>query len=132
VHQVVKAVKLVICRSDLPLNPRWREQNYPRPDCWDIDEFFEEAMRSGTASAMYAEARRVFWEAYWRRLGRYKRGKPFFDAYEVTDSSVVPVRDRQRWILDNIVSSAVAHGVVPSEALRYTYRVYREVLPPAV
>ena len=129
-HQVYRKLKLVICREDLPENPRWREQNYPYENCWDIDEFFEAARKAGRDSELYAEARRIFWESYWRLLGRYRRGKPFFEVYEVVDTTLKPVHDRQKWVLENIIVSAMAHDIVPPEAKAYTYRVYRKIYGP--
>ena len=129
-HQVFRGVKLVICRADLPENPRWREQHYPYENCWDIDEFFEAARRAGPGSRLYAEARRIYWEAMWRLWGRYKRGRPFFEVYEVADTTPRPVKGRQRWVLENIVVAAMAHGIVPPEARTYTYKVYRKLFGP--
>jgi len=127
-HQLHQAVlKLVICRSDLPENPRWREENYPYANCWDIDELFSEAVNAGRDSELYREARRIYWEAYWRLLGKYKGKHPFFEAYEITDSTVKPVEDNERWILENIVASAFANNLVPPEASEYSFRVYREI-----
>ncbi|RLF08520.1 MAG: hypothetical protein DRJ60_00215 [Thermoprotei archaeon] len=131
-QQAYQAIKLVICRRDLPENPRWRKQHYPYENCWDIDEFFEAARKAGRDSKLYTEARRIFWESYWRLLGRYRRGRPFFEVYEVADTTLRPVRDRERWVLENIVASAMAHDIVPPEAKAYTYRVYRRIYGPLV
>jgi len=131
-HQVARAIKLVICRTDLPENPRWREQNYPYANCWDIDEFFEAARRAGPGSTLYAEARRIFWESMWRLWGRYRRGRPFFEVYEVVDGELRRVVDREKWVLQNIIVAAMAHDIVPPEAKEYTYRVYRELYGPLV
>jgi len=102
--------KIVICREDLPENPRWKIQKYPYENCWDIDEFFTEASKAGEGSKLFKEARRIYWEAYWRLLGRYKRGRPFFEVYEVyeTVNKIRPVYDRERWILSMIIGSAMA------------------------
>jgi len=129
-NQVYRAIKLVICRTDLPENPRWKEQGYPYENCWEIDEFFSAAAKAGPGSMLYAEARRIFWEAYWRLLGRYRRGRPFFSAYEMVDSELKPIRDRHRWILQNIIVAAMTHDIVPPEAKAYTYKVYRELYGP--
>ena len=131
-HQVYRKLKLVICREDLPENPRWIEQGYPGPNCWDIDEFFAAARRAGPGSTLYEEARRIFWEAYWRLLERYRRGRPFFETYMIRDGEVERLVDRERWILQNIIVAAMAHDIVPPEAKRYTYRVYREIFGPVV
>jgi len=130
VCRVYTAVRLVICRRDLPRNPRWREQGYPYPNCWEIDEFFGEAARAGRGSTLYMEARRVFWEAYWRLLGRYRGGKPFFEVYIGEDTSLRRLEDREDWVLKNIIVSAITHGIVPEEARMYTYKVYREIYGP--
>ena len=53
-------LKIVVCREDLPVNPRWRSQGYPYENCWDIDEFFSEAARRG--GRLLEEARRIYWE----------------------------------------------------------------------
>jgi len=133
-HQVAKtverAIKLVICRRDLPVNPRWIEQNYPDPNCWEIDEFFAAAARAGPGSSLYSEARRIFWEAYWRLLGKYKRGRPFFDTYIIRDGEIERLIDREKWVLQNIVVAAMTYGLVPEYAKRYTYRIYRELYGP--
>ena len=123
----VARVKLVICREDLPENPEWWEQGYPYANCWDVDELFEAAKEAGRESGLYAEARRIFWEAYWRLLGRYRRERPFFEVFEVADATPRPVHGRERWVLQNIVVSAMAHDIVPEEAKAYTYKVYREI-----
>jgi len=120
-------MRLVICRKDLPKNPRWIEENYPYENCWDIDEFFTEASKAGEGSKLFKEARRIYWESYWRLLGRYKRGRPFFEVYEVVDNTLKPVYDRERWVLGSIIASAMASEVVPSEAKRQTERLYREL-----
>ena len=72
----------------------------------------------------------VVHNSYWRLLGRYRRGRPFFSVYEIVDSELKPVRDRQRWVLENIVASAMAHDIVPPEAKAYIYRVYRRLYGP--
>lgn len=131
INKVADAIKIVICRRDLPTNPRWREENYPYANCWDIDEFFEAARRAGPGSTLYAEARRIFWESMWRLWGRYRRGRPFFSTYEVIDGEVKPIEDR-KWVLENIITAGIAHGIVPREALEYTYRVYRRIYGPLV
>ncbi|MHC1627550.1 MAG: hypothetical protein ACXQTI_01800 [Candidatus Nezhaarchaeales archaeon] len=129
---VERAVRLVICRKDLPENPRWLEQGYPDPNCWEIDEFFAAAARAGPGSSLYSEARRIFWEAYWRLLGRYRRGRPFFETYVIRDGEIERLTGRERWVLQNIIVAAMTHGIVPEEAKEYTYRVYREIYGPLV
>jgi len=119
-------MKLVICRKDLPENPSWREEGYPYSSCWDIDEFFSTAAKQGRSSKLYSEARRIFWESYWRSLDRYKGKRPFFEAYLMKDKTLTPVRDRE-FVLKNILASAFANDIVPPEAKVYTYRIYREL-----
>lgn len=123
-HQIYGVVKLVICRQDLPSNPKWREKSYPYENCWEIDEFFESARGNPT---LYNEARRIFFEAYWRLLKRYRRGRPFFDVYEVEDTTLKPVRNKKEWILRNIILSAIENEIVPPEARAYTYKIYKEL-----
>lgn len=84
---------------------------------------------SGEGSQLWSEARRVFWEAYWRLLGRYRRGRPFFEVYEVTDGGARVLEDREKWILENIVVSAIANGIVPSQ---FSYKLYRRIYGPLV
>jgi len=127
VSQVMEGIKLVICRKDLPENPRWQIQGYPYANCWEIDELFSEAVRVGRDSELYREARRIWWEAYWRLLGKYKGRNPFFEVYEVAPATVRRVEDREDWILKNILASGFAHGIVPPEAREYMYKIYREI-----
>jgi len=122
--------KLVICRSDLPINPRWASEGYPYANCWDVDEFFSEARRMGEGSKLWSEARRIFWESMWRLWGRYKRGRPFFEVYEVVDTTLRPVENGERWVLRNIIVSAMAHDIVPPEAKATTERLYRRLFGP--
>ena len=68
--------KIVICRSDLPPNPRWRLFNYPGPNCWDLEELVIAAVESGEDSVLWREARRIWWEFHHRYHGTYKRGRP--------------------------------------------------------
>ena len=130
IGEALREIKLVICRTDLPRNPRWEEEGYPYENCWDIDEFFEEAVKAGEGSPLWAEARRIWWESYWRLLGKYRRGRPFFSVYEVVDGELRPVRDRQRWVLENIITAGIAHGIVPRWVREYTPRVYRVLYGP--
>ncbi len=71
--------RLVICREDLPYNPDWEREEYPGPHCWDPIELMEKARESG--GELYREARRIWWEMYWRGMGRYRRGRPFPEVY---------------------------------------------------
>jgi len=125
--EVREGIKLVICREDLPKNPRWVEQGYPYASCWDIDEFFSSATKAGPNTTLYSEARRIFWEAYWRLLGRYKRGRPFFEVYEIRKGEMRPIVEKEEWVLRNIILAAFSHDLVPPEAKRQTYKLYREL-----
>ena len=118
--------KLIICREDLPKNPNWRLEGYPMESCWDVDEFM------ASPDVPYEEKRRIYWEAYWRLLGRYRRGRPFFETYMIRDHEMERLVDRERWVLQNIIVAAMTHGIVPEEAKVYTYRVYREIYGPLV
>jgi len=119
------ARELVICRSDLPRNPKWSEEGLPHASCWIVPRLFEEAERAGPASDLYREARRVWWEAYWRRLGRYRGGRPFFEVYELSDRTVRPYRDREEFVLNNIVLEGLR--LVPPEVREYTVKLYKEL-----
>ena len=132
-HAVVDAVKkleIVICRKDLPRNPRWREEGYPYENCWSIDELMSEAVKAGRDSELYREARRIWWEAYWRRLGRYRRGRPFFEAYIKRDSVLEPLTDRE-FVINNIIVAGFEWGLVPREALIWTYKIYKPLFAEA-
>jgi len=75
----------------------------------------------------YEEKRRIFWECYWRLLGRYRRERPFFDTYLV-DRRIERVEPRRwRWVCENIIVSAMEHDVVPPEAKEATERLYRRL-----
>jgi len=115
-------MRLVICRGDLPENPRWREEGYPAPSCWEVDELMS------SPGVPLGEKRRVMWECLWRAWGRYRRGRPFFDAYLLDGEARRVPEGEWRWVCANVVASAMAHGVVPEEARRQTEKVYREVL----
>lgn len=130
IHSIYNGIRLVICRRDLPINPRWREQGYPHPNCWEIDEFFSEASKAGRDSLLYREARRIYWEAYWRLLGRYKGGKPFFKTYIGKNSKLEPLENRQKWVLKNIILSAITHDIVPEEAKTQTHKLYTQLYGP--
>jgi len=117
--------KLVICREDLPKNPRWRAENYPMHSCWDVDEFMASDL------VPYEEKRRIFWECYWRMLGRYRRRRPFFDVYLVEDGRTKRVEpERWRWVCGNIIVAAMEHDVVPPWAKETTEKLYRRLFGP--
>jgi len=116
--------KLVICREDLPENPGWRLEGYPASSCWDVDELMS------SPGVPYGEKRRIFFEAYWRLLGRYRRGRPFFDTYLVNQRVERVEPERWRWVCGSIVASAMAHDVVPPEAKESPERLYRWLFGP--
>ncbi len=111
---------LVICREDLPPDPYWNILGLPTPHCWDIDMFFELAPRLGT---YYAEqAKRIFWEFYWRRVGRYHHHHPFPRVYLcVSDERYcipLPLTEKLRRFVTNyaVISGAMYHvGVLKTE-----------------
>jgi hypothetical protein len=115
---------IAICRPDLLENPRWREEGLPSSRCWLVSRLFEEAYRSGVCTPVYHEARRIWWEAYWRRMGRYRGRYPFFESYIVRDSKLEPTAD-QEFVLNNIVVEGFR--LVPEEAKAYTVKLYREL-----
>ena len=117
-------IDIAICRADLLENPRWREEGLPNPRCWLVSRLFEEAYRSGECTPVYHEARRVWWEAYWRRMGRYRGRHPFFESYIVKDCRLVSVTD-QEFVLNNIIVEGFR--LVPEEAKAYTAKLYREL-----
>lgn len=123
-------MKIVICRRDLPVNPGWKEKNYPFPYCWEPYELFSKAVSEG--GRLYDEARRIWWEAYWRWYGRYKGKHPFFDVWVVEDGRLHDVSESSkvvRQVLSEIlISGWTVPGFVPEEVKRTTIRIYREVL----
>ena len=127
----------IICREDLPKNPKWVEQKYPYPYCWRPYELISEAAKAGVDSELYREARRIFWEMYWRWMGRYRRERPFPDVYEIVDGRVYDIpetEDIKNQIIGEIIISAFeVPGFIPEEAKRVSpaYRVYRYILKPA-
>jgi len=62
VDEELPPIRLVICREDLPENPRWREYKYPEARCWDVYELFLEAKKRGKESLLWQDARRIWWE----------------------------------------------------------------------
>ena len=112
----VPPIRLVICRDDLPRNPRWRDLGYPDDTCWDPIELMAEAARQGEDSPLFREARRIYWEAMHRLWSTYRRGRPFFKSYwcdvgrrECTELAATP--SNQRLVLMEIVSAAMRYGV---------------------
>jgi len=114
-------MKLVVCRADLPENPRAGEEGYPGRNCWDVDELMS------SPDVPLGEKRRVMWECLWRAWGRYRRGKPFFETYLLDGAAERVPEERWMWACGNIVTSAMAHGVVPEEAKAQAQKTYREI-----
>ncbi len=109
-------IRLVLCREDLPENPRWRELGYPDDNCWDPIELMSEAAERGKESPLFREARRIYWEALHRLWRTYKRGRPFFRMYwcDVRKHECVEMPQspaNQRLVLMEIVSAAMRYGV---------------------
>jgi hypothetical protein len=117
---------LVVCRPDLPENPGWLSENLPHKYCWRITRLFEEAEKSGRDTPLWSEARRIWWEAYWRLLGRYKGEKPLFETYEVVGATVKPYAGSPEFVLRNIVLEGLK--LIPPEIREYTFKPYREIL----
>jgi hypothetical protein len=117
---------IIICRPDLPENPEWLSEGLPYKYCWRISKLFEEAEKSGRDTPLWSEARRVWWEAYWRLLGRYKGEKSFFETYEVVDTTVKPYAGSPEFVLRNIVLEGLK--LIPPEVREYTFKPYRAVL----
>jgi len=113
--------KLIICREDLPKNPNWRLEGYPMESCWDVDEFM------ASPDVPYEEKRRIYWEAYWRLLGRYRRARPFFDVYLMDGRLERVSPEKWRWVSYNIIVSAMAHDVVPPWAKESAVRLYKRM-----
>jgi len=117
--------KLVICREDLPPNPKARAQGYPHSRCWEPFELFEEASRMGKDSELWREARRIWWECYWRAMGRYKGRHPFFFTYMCDTDRKVCWREfvDPRIVMGSINIAGHETGVVP----RVYARLYEEL-----
>jgi len=123
-HDYGDTLDIAICRSDLLENPRWREEGLPNPHCWLVSRLFEDAYMSGECTPIYHEARRVWWEAYWRKMDRYKAGKPFFESYMVSDGKLERIKDSE-FVLNNIIVEGFR--LVPEEANAYTVKLYKEL-----
>lgn len=124
--------RLVICRSDLPENPYWREEAYPGPTCWDPIELMYYASRAGEYSPLYENARRIYWEMYWRGMGRYHHRHPFPEVY-FCKVGVGCIRGLpglgteenptvQHIVMDDIIVSAFTFGIA-----KPGYGLYREI-----
>lgn len=87
--------------------------------------FFEEAEKSGEDTLLWREARRIWWEAYWRLLGRYMGEKPFFETYEVVDTTIKPYINKREFVLRNIILEGLR--LIPREVREYAFKPYREI-----
>ncbi|MEM1697428.1 MAG: hypothetical protein QW794_00460 [Thermosphaera sp.] len=117
-------IRLIICRQDLPKNELWREKGYPYENCWEPDEL----MIAGEKNpGLLPEARRIYWECYWRLLGRYKGARPFFDTYMQYDSNLAKWGGDEAQVCRFVVASAMATQVVPEQAKRATFKLYKRL-----
>jgi len=123
-HGYGDALDIAICRSDLLENPRWRDEGLPNPHCWLVSRLFEDAYMSGECTPIYHEARRIWWEAYWRKMDRYRAGKPFFESYMVSDGKLEHIKDGEL-VLNNIIVEGFR--LVPEEAKAYAVKLYKEL-----
>ena len=131
VDEELPPIRLVICREDLPENPRWREYKYPEARCWDVYELFLEAKKKGKESLIWQDARRVWWEQYWRAVSRYRRKRPFWRVYECDVEKGVcrelPLtEDVKRRVMMEINIAGFETGVVPRGARVYPWRPYKK------
>jgi hypothetical protein len=122
-------MSLLICREDLPRNPSASAKNYPFPYCWDVYELAYQASKQGKESKLYEEARRVFWECYWRLKGRYKEKKPFFRVYETNSyvTEVVGGKQLEDYVCRNVIVASMETEVVPEEAKEQRTKLYKEI-----
>jgi len=123
-HGYGDTLDIAICRSDLLENPRWRDEGLPNPHCWLVSRLFEDAYMSGECTPIYHEARRIWWEAYWRKMDRYKAGKPFFESYMVSDGKLEHIKNTE-FVLNNIIVEGFR--LVPEDAKAYTVKLYKEL-----
>ena len=124
-------VRLVICREDLPKNPRWKEWKYPDDNCWDVYELFMEASKAGKDSELWQEARRIWWESYWRAVSRYRRGRPFFRVYKCdvrkgVCTELPLTEDLKRKVMMEINIAGFESGVTPRGAKVFPWRPYKK------
>ena len=96
-----------------------------------LDELYEEAVKRGEDSELFKEARRIYWEFYWRHLKRYKGERPFFDIFMEIDGKVVELpktkENIEKVINEGIIMGFAIPGFIPEEVKRTTIRVYREL-----
>jgi hypothetical protein len=81
---------------------------------------------SSERSRSWSEARRIWWEAYWRFLGKYRGGEPFFETYEVVGATVKLYAGSPEFVLRNIVFEDLR--LIPPEVREYTFKPYRAIL----
>ena len=118
VQEELPSRRLVVCRSDLPENPIWRDLGYPNPHCWNPMEMMAVASKLGSTHWFWREARRLFWESLHRMWGTYRRGRPFFDVYDCDVRRGVciniPEDPKIKFrVLGEFISSAFTYGVSP-------------------
>ncbi|MEM3943474.1 MAG: hypothetical protein QXJ59_05280 [Thermofilaceae archaeon] len=113
-------MRIVICRGDLPPNEGWKAKGYPRENCWEPEELVEAGAKN---QRILPEARRVFWECYWRLLGRYKGGRPFFEVYILDGGPPLTLTKDQvcRFVVAAGMSSS---ALVPEDVKRTLLKVY--------
>jgi len=120
-------IREVLCREDLPENPNWRKEGYPNPHCWNVYELFMKAKEEGKDSILWQEARRIWWEAHWRLVGRYKRRRPFFKVYTCDVEKKMCIEesldeDDIKRILREIIITGFETGITPRGA-----GIFREI-----
>jgi len=121
-------MSLVICREDLPENPNYAKKGYPAPYCWEIYEFAEEASKAGKESKLYQDARRIFFECYWRLKGRYKEKRPFFRVFRSNKTlEYAGSEELEKVVCRNVIVASMETEVVPEEAKRQTEKLYKEL-----
>jgi len=110
------ALRIVICREDLPPNPRWRLRNYPDEHCWGLEELVREAVEKGEGSLIYKHARRIWWEFWHRVHGTYKRNRPLPRVY-ICYRTCVPLnlpKDRLVELIYHFLAAlGVVYGLIP-------------------
>jgi len=111
-------LRLVICREDLPPNPRWREWGYPGERCWDVAELMLEGAKQGECMPLWHDARRIAWEMLHRAWSTYRRGRPFPDIYwcDIRTKTCIALNKEdpmvQRRVMMEIVATAFEFGIL--------------------
>jgi len=125
--------RLVICRNDLPENPDWHKLGYPGSRCWDVIELMKKASEAGKDSLLWQDARRIYFEMYWRGMGRYKRGRPFPEVYfcdvgaKICVKGIPDIGDEEdprvkHIVMAEVITSAMLFGIgIPG------YGAYRRI-----